>query len=379
MRSSRAYTIKPRKWTAVLLALAASSAGAEQTSVQKLSGEDLYAAGASVQVSQPVAGDAVLAGGSVLIAGTVAADVLAAGGTVTLAQAVEDDVRAAGGSITATDRIGGDAIMAGGSVTLGPGSDVGGNAWIAGGVVHLSGTVHGDVEAAGGEVVISGRMDGNARILADSLEIQSTAVVEGTVDYRGPQPARVEDGARIGRMEYTKHRFERPGVPLLGVLVASLVVFLSLAVCTLIFCWLLPNISRRAAENARGRMLSSLGVGLLALIVTPVVASALFVLVVTTPLAVVLLAAYVIFLVAGCFVAIACLAQWLRARFLAQRGESAGIHLLAVLGAALSGWIVALVPVAGALIVLLAFITGAGGLILLAARLYRQPNDLREQ
>lgn len=368
-----------RAMTAVLLVLVAIPAGAAQTSVQKQSGEDFYSAGASVQVAQRVAGDAVLAGGTILIAGNVAQDVLAAGGTITLTRAVEDDVRAAGGSITAADRIGGDAIMAGGSVTLAPGSEVGGNAWMAGGVLHLSGTVHGDVEAAGGEVVIGGRVDGNVRILADSLEIQSTASVEGTVDYRGPRPARVADGARIGGMVYTEHRFEGPGVPLLGALIASLLIFLSLAVCTLVFTWLLPNVSREAARNTRSRILPSLGVGLLTVVVTPMVASALFVLVVTTPLAVVLLAAYVILLATGCFVAVACLAGWLRTRLLAKLRAGTGVYLLSVLGAALVYWIVALVPLAGVVVVLLAFITGAGGLILLASRLYKQSNNFQPE
>lgn len=354
--------------------LATVPAGAASTSVEKQSGDDFYAAGASVQVSRPVAGDAVVAGGSVLITADVTQDVLAAGGTITLTRAVHDDIRAAGGSITITDRIGGDAILAGGNLNLAPGSQVEGNAWLAGGVLHLSGTIHGDVEAAGGEVVISGNLDGDARILADSLEIQSGAQIQGTVDYRGPRPAQVAEGAKVGKLVYTKHRFEGRGVPFMGRLVASLLVFVSLAVCTLLFAWLMPNVSREAADNSRGRMLLSLGTGLLAVIATPIVASVLFALLVTAPLGVVLLASYVVLLATGCFVALACLAGWLRDKLMANRGEGTGTYILSVLGAAAIYWLVSVVPFIGVPVVLLAFVTGAGALVLLAARMYRQPD-----
>ena len=39
----------------------------------------------------------------------------------------------------------------------------------------------------------------------------------------------------------------------------------------------------------------------------------------------------------------------------------------------LAGWIVRLIPFAGVAIVPLAFFTGAGGLILMTTRMYKQP------
>jgi len=366
--------MKATRLLLLFLALSmAAPAGAVQTSVQKASGGDLYAAGASVQVSQPVAGDAVLAGGTVLITGEIDQDVLAAGGSVTVTRAVSDDIRAAGGSITVTDRIGGDAIMAGGSVSLSPGSAVAGNAWLAGGVVRLSGAVNGDVQAAGGEVIVEGRIDGDASIFAESLTVRSGAVVAGTLRYRGPRPASIADGAEVGELVYTEQRFEERGISRVGGLLASLLVFVSLAVCTLLFSWLLPNVCREAAGNAQTRIPASLGLGLLAVVTVPVVVSALFVLLVTTPIAVVLAASYVVLLVAGTLVALACLAAWIRRRFLTERGEGAGIRALSILAAALAYWIVGLIPFVGVVIVLLAFVTGAGGLILMAARMYKQP------
>jgi len=359
----------------LLLVVLAGAAGAVQTSVQKQSGDDLYAAGASVQVSQPVAGDAVVAGATVLFTGEVAQDVLAAGGSVTVTRAVADDIRAAGGSITVTDRIGGDAVLAGGSVTLAPGSTVAGNVWTAAGVVHLSGAVEGDVEAAGGEVIVGGRIDGDANILAESLEVRAGAVITGTLHHRGPRPPSIAEDAEVGEVVYTERRFEGRGISWLGGLFALLLVMLSLAVCTLLLVWLMPNVSREAARNSRARMLLSLGVGLLTVIATPLIASALFTLVLTTPIAVALLASYVVVLIGGSLVAVACLGAWIRDRFMSGRGEGAGRYALSVLAAALVYGIVALIPFIGVLIVLLAFVTGVGGLILVAARLYKKPAD----
>jgi hypothetical protein len=357
------------------MSMIAAVSYAAETSVEQRSGDDLYSAGASVQVSEATAGDAVLAGGTVLVTGTVSQDVLAAGGSITLTGAVEDDIRAAGGSITVTDAVGGDAILAGGSVTLARASGVGGNAWVAGGVLRLSGAISGDLRAAGGEVVLGGRIDGNADVYSESLEVLPGTVIAGTLHYRGPQPAVVADDAEIGNLQYTESDgFDRPAVSILGGLLAALLVFLSLAVCALIYLWLLPGLSREAAGNARDRMLLSLGVGVLTVLLTPMLAAVLFALLVTAPIAIALFAAYVVALVLGALTTVACLGHWLRDRFLSGRGDGAGTTVISVLLAGVAFWVVGLVPFIGALVVMLAFTTGIGGLILAATRLYKKPS-----
>lgn len=360
----------------VLILLAAATAplcGATETTVTQKSGGDVYSAGASVQVDEPVAGDAVLAGGTILLTESVAQDVLAAGGSLTLTGRIDDDLRAAGGSITVTDNIGGDAILAGGTVTFSAGSVVGGNAWVAGGVLRLSGTVQRDIRAAGGEVVISGTVNGDADIYSESLEVRPGTVIDGTLHYRGPNPPKIAEDARIGEVVYTKGAgFERPGMSIVSGLLASLVFFLSLAVCALLLAWLVPNMSREAANHARTRMLASLGVGILTVIVTPIVVAVLFALLVTGPLGVALVAAYILVLVLGALIAVSCLGGWLRRRFMAARSEGAGVQILSVLVAALVYWLVGLVPFIGAVIVMLAFVTGVGALILSTSRLYKQ-------
>jgi membrane protein implicated in regulation of membrane protease activity len=79
-------------------------------------------------------------------------------------------------------------------------------------------------------------------------------------------------------------------------------------------------------------------------------------------------------LATGCFIAVACLGSWIRTRLLPAGGEGAGFYLISILAGALAYWVVALIPFVGVLIVLLAFATGAGGLVLLAARLYKRSN-----
>jgi len=355
-----------------ILVLAAPSAAA-QTSASKQSGDDLYTAGASVQAAGTIDGDAVLAGGTVLVTGDVGEDVLAAGGSVTITRAVGDDIRAFGGAVTVTDRVGGDAILGGGTVTLAAGSTVAGNALTAGGVVHLDGAVHGDVDAAGGDVVITGTLDGDVNVIAGSLEVGAGAVIAGALRHSGPRPPRIADGASVAEVVYTEREFEGPEMHDAAGWLAALAAFVSLAVCTLLFAWLLPGTCRAAAGNARSRLVLSLGAGLLTVIVTPVLAAALGVLMLTAPLAVALIAAYLILWIFGGFVAVAALGGWIRERFGQRRGEGAGAVVLSVLAAAFVYLIVSLVPFAGPLLVLLAMITGAGGLILLAGRLYKNP------
>ncbi|MFQ5657848.1 MAG: hypothetical protein ACE5G5_09930, partial [Candidatus Methylomirabilales bacterium] len=146
--------------------------------------DDLYVAGGNVKILADVDGDVAAAGGRVTVDRLVKGDVIVAGGFVDVSGQVLDDVRAAGGYVILDGQIGGDAISAGGKVTVGPATEIGGRAWLAGGDVDMAGRVGRDFKAAAGSITISGQVQGDVELVAREIEVLPTARIAGNLTYR---------------------------------------------------------------------------------------------------------------------------------------------------------------------------------------------------
>ena len=251
---------------------------------------DHYAADASVVIAREVLGDLGVAGGEVTVSGRVAADVFAAGGWVALQGPIGDDLRAAGGRVVLRGRVGDHAAMAGGSVEVGPGAEIGGQAWLAGGTVTVEGRIRGAAELAGEEVVLAGRIDGPVRVTARELRIEPTAHIAGDLVYRAPDTAAVAPGARVDG-ELVFHRTPEAGPSPVGndddglSLVGLLLFVLAFLIVGLVLRLASPGLLERSHATLRREPLLAVGIGALLLLVGPLAAIGLFLLVITIPLA----------------------------------------------------------------------------------------------
>jgi cytoskeletal protein CcmA (bactofilin family) len=359
-----------------LLLLAAPAAGggaAEGRDLARARGtirQDLYVAGPTVDVQAEVIGDVVAAGREVRIGEHVTGDVLVAGGQVTVAGRVEDDIRAAGGTVDVTADTGGDAIVAGGQVRLGPGTQVDGRAWLAGGDVSVDGAVAGDLRAAGATVRIAGHVAGDAHVAARQVEIAETARIDGVLRYRSPREAAIHPAAVVaGGVEATRlqewDRVSRLLIPAIGV------GLLGLFLVGLAIVLLVPGFGAAAAETAAREPWKSAGLGLAVLVLAPAVIVGLLATVVGIPLALAVLALYVVGLLVGLLTGV----LWV---------GRVGAHLLGRAPASRAGWALALllalvlvaligaVPFVGPPVIALVMILGLGALTLAAVRTLRR-------
>ena len=147
--------------------------------------QDVFVAGGSPSVRQPVDGNLFAAGGRVDIDAPVAGDVVAAGGRLQLDGAVGESLQAAAGQLFIGGKVGHDARVAGGQVEFGPSSAVGGSVAVAGGHVRLLGTIAGDVRAAGGRLLIDGTVGGDVISAAGDVELGPNARITGALRHRG--------------------------------------------------------------------------------------------------------------------------------------------------------------------------------------------------
>lgn len=352
---------------ALALLPAVAAAGPVAGEVVDLRGEiaeDLYVAGRSVTFDGRAAGDVLAAGRDVRVAGTVAGDVMAAGERVEIAAAVADDARLAGRDVRVAGSVGDGLLAAGETVILSAGAEVGGRAWLAGRRIELSGDLARGVRAAGETVIVSGRVTGDAEFAAGRVEVRAGAEITGNLVVRGPEPPRVEPGARIGgRVEHLpgESPAEVSGPPSLAAL--PWLFAPALAVAGGLWLLLAPGFAVAAARTARTQTGLSLALGLALLATPPLVAVLLMATVVGALAGLVLFALYPVMVLLGGLNGALSLGGLVLARV--RRGAAAGgggIRFVALLTGIVALALLAWIPLLGGLLVLAIAVTGLGAL-----------------
>ena len=162
--------------------------------------DDLYVFGREIIIDGTVDGDLVAFGGVIEINGVVTGDLIAAGAGIVLNGEVLDDVRAAGSGITIVGSVGDDLLVAGGGgipgmpisignrsvpsgINLLQGATVGGDMLVGGDRGFIAGDIAQNLVAGMNELEFDGRVGGDARLYANTLNISSGAEVGGTLTY----------------------------------------------------------------------------------------------------------------------------------------------------------------------------------------------------
>lgn len=350
-------------------AMAASMSG-DTVTFNETVPEDLYVAGETVDVQADIEGDLVVAGRNLAVNARVAGDVLAAGEIITLAAPVADDARMAGRRLMVDNQVGGHLVATGDRVHIGPDAEVSDWAWLAGREITVEGSIGPGSRLAGQTVTLSGEVRGDLIVYARQLILTPTAYIDGNLTVHSNSSPRIDDNAQIaGELNVNMEPTEQPGAewrPGFGLFGAVL------AIVTAVFIYLLfPVFMVSSAERLKGSPFKSLGVGLLALILTPVIIMLLFMTGLGAVLGLALLAVYLLMLLIGSVTGSVFLAA-LGLR-LAGKEESAAriLSAIAVALAVIVIQIIQTVPVVGNLLTLVLFIVGLGAAAATAWRQYR--------
>ena len=246
-------------------------------------------------------------------------------------------------------------VITGGAVV--PAGQTAGDVVVFDGPVRIDGHATGDVVAVSGPVRIRGRVDGDVAAVSDRAFLAPTARVGGDLRYGDERPV-VAQGARVSgsiKDENWADTLSSPGWGLAGPLVWWLAVTVSTLLVGVLSLLLAPRMLAAAERSARGHLGAAVGWGVLVAIALPIVAVLALVTLVGIPFGVALLLALVpVMLVA--YVASA----WILGRRMLKEGVSPWLTLLA-------GWgvlrVLALIPVAGFLVGLVATVIGLGSLV----------------
>jgi cytoskeletal protein CcmA (bactofilin family) len=340
----------------------------------KVIDRDYVVYGQIVQISGTVNGDVYAAGGQVLIDGKINGDLLAAGGTVTISGTVAQDARLVGGKVAVSGVIGRNVTAAGGNVELTSSATIQGGMIAGGGNIHIAAPVTRDAKIGARNILVSSPVGGNLTAAAETIRLTSQAVVGGNVVYWSRNPASVDDHATVSgkliRRELPQAFLSSPEDFFLAIVGLKLGVMVASFVSTLILGLLLiryyPVSTQQALLHLGQRPFASLGVGILALILIPLLAGFLAATVVGIPLAFIVLAWYLILLYVCRIVVI----LWAGLLLFRNFGKGEHVRLAFVVGLLLYV-LLTLVPILSAWLTVLVIMFGLGTVLLAKRDAYR--------
>lgn len=263
--------------------------------------DDLAIAVKEATLAGRILGDLIFAGNGLSATGRVEGSVLAGGNNLQITGPVARSVRAFMSSLMIDDTVGHNVTAFGGELRLQQGAVIGRDVTFFGGTLVVSGKIDGKLNFYGGELVISGTIRKGAKVKADKITLTSTAVIEGDFDYTCKKEAKIDSGAVVtGKINHQLPKKSSDKK------ISGWGVFWWLLWRTseLVTGFLLIALFRKQMialkETVTRSFLKTLGVGLLAFIVIPVMALLFAVVIVGLPLTLVLTAFYVVALFLSC-------------------------------------------------------------------------------
>jgi cytoskeletal protein CcmA (bactofilin family) len=328
--------------------------------------DDFYAAGGTVDINAIITGDVVVAGGDLFIGHDIEGDAIVAGGSVKLRGEIKDDVRTAGGEINVDANIGDDLIASGGRIYVSADSTIGGEAWLAGGDVHVAGTVDKDLLIGAGSIRLSGIVHGDVTLQGGKIEILEGAVINGDLHYKSPQQATIHDSAKIaGTISYEHVEWDQAHGG------GGIFFVLTMIVASIVLFKLFPGFTIAAVDRISADPLKSLGAGFLVLIIAPVLAAILIAVVLGIWVGLSILALYSVALITGYLVACFFVGDWAARRF-DKDVSTTRRRLFSVSIAIIILGLIQLIPFLGGLLVFALMLSGLGAAVLQIKDMYSQ-------
>ena len=338
-----------------------------------------FAAGDTVTLAGTVNGDAYIAGGVVNIEGTVNGDLIAAGGVVYIRGTVTQDVRVAGGQVIITGTIERNLTVVGGVATVADSGRIGGGVVAAGGSVQIYSAVPSDISIAAGELTIGNAVGGNVFAAVGTLTMSPSANIGGNLTYMSEEPLNIQKGATVSgtikedkRLQIQRNNFQneakvaaKAGKSIMYT--AKVINIITAFLVGLLFIFLFPKYTTTITKQISEKTWSTMGVGFLTLILTPVVAVLFMVTIVGLPVGFLLIFAYFF-----CIFFAKIFISLVVGNKLISMVSKEKYHHAVVLGLGLLVYLIlSSIPVLGSIVVLLTVVMGVGAMILAKIEFYR--------
>lgn len=276
--------------------------------------------------------------------------------------------------------IGGDMYAFVGEMTVSETASIDGAVSGSSAALTINGEVGGPLHYAGGVVVINGTVRGDVRLEVGELDLGPNALIEGELRYESARQASIDPGAQVvGDIRYFVPQDDEEDEGSTSVAAGTwfsiwgfLWEGLWLVSSFLVGCIALAvggEVARRPAKRLAEQPALGLGFGFVVAVVFPAAAILAIVLIVTLPLGLIGLAAYLAAAYLGRLIAAQTVGDWL---LRAVRGGKEGSPYGALALGLVLFFILMRIPYVGFLIWLAAVVAGLGGIFLATRRTDQQ-------
>jgi len=266
---------------------------------------DVVAVGNTINISGPVTGDVVALGSTINISGDVSGSVFAAGSNVKISGKVGNSIRTAGSNVEIESLVEHNVWAAAATITLGENAKVGWDLFGVGASVIVNGPVEGNIWTAAKSLLLASTVGKDVTASIDSkgqAMLLDQAVIAGNLNYRSANQDQLTilPGATV--TGETIHSFwQQPDVDFKGALNAAVLFFkvvylFSLLAIGLIIISLIPKKVVEVQQEMIKHPGRSLVWGLIFILLTPLVIFLLLFTLIGIPIALILLALYLIIL-----------------------------------------------------------------------------------
>lgn len=174
-------------------AIAVFCTGAIADTIRTQNGDDVFITGDVVGETLATSGDAFASARTLSITGEADGDLHVTGFDVRVATNVAEDLYAAGVTVVVQNQIAEDLTAAGYNVRTESGGKTLGNARLFGRTITVEGPVAGALLVAGQDVFLNAAIEGDVRIMAQSLTFGPDAVIAGKLTYSTGDPIAVPE------------------------------------------------------------------------------------------------------------------------------------------------------------------------------------------
>jgi len=287
---------------------------------------DLLKAAESLIVSGKINGDAYLLGGTITFDGEVTGDLFAIGGVVKISGKIGHDIRAAGGQVFIDAQVGQNISVAGGTVDLSKDTLIPGSILVAAGNLETKAPVSLGAKMAVGRGVINAAIGKDVKILADEeLIFGPDTKIGGNLTYRGLKEADFQKGAVVsGETKFIPQAAsdKELALPLLNqakfqkglkkaILPFKVVNLLITFIIGLVLLKIFPHFFINTSSLLKEKLTSSLGWGLLIILLFPITFILLILTLIGIPIALFVILLFTLTLFLAKLVGSFCLGRWL--------------------------------------------------------------------
>jgi cytoskeletal protein CcmA (bactofilin family) len=288
------------------LAAVFRSGGSVVVSQDEIIKEDLYISGGTIEINGDVKGDLIVGGGVVKVNGNVEGDLIASGGSISLSGNIKESARLAAGNIEIQGDVGRDLVIFSGNGDLTKEALVGQDLIFYGGNLNVAGDIGQNLRGSANSVTIAGQVDKNVTVNVESLNVHSTAIINGHLTYKSSKKANIESGAQIkGRVTHKlPSKAKSPRLPsfLTSTVIRTINFFLAYLAALLLGLLLLltfPAQTKKIADKIGSAPFKTIAAGFITLAVLPIAAILIAFTIIGLPLSILTLFYYLTLLYMG--------------------------------------------------------------------------------